>query len=118
MNKLRIQSVEVDTEEEHVRVYSHIVDEEGNGFRAELPQRELATLLPRNTLLGEENVVSPELLVTIQTTLTRLLTGRHVRVWEYSERQYFGFLSWRSVLTPNGLEKAKTPGVHQDCESG
>jgi hypothetical protein len=117
MKKLHIQTVEADALEEHLRVFAHIVDEEGAKTRAELPQRELATLLPRYTLLGEGKAVSPELLQAIQSTLTRLLTGRRVRLWEYDGRQYFGFLSWRSVRAQKELEEAVAPGVHEDRES-
>lgn len=97
MRKLHIQTVEVGTDGERLKVFSQIVDEDGAETRAELPQRELSTLLPRNVLLGESKIVSAEMLLVIEATLTRLLTGRCVRVWEYDDRRYFGFLSWRSV---------------------
>jgi hypothetical protein len=109
MEKQRIMSVEIDTAENRLRVYAHIDGESFGDVKAELPQREVSTLLPRDVLLGEEQVIRPEVLEVIRETLEKLLTGRHVRVWEYDDRRYFGFPSWRSVKTESLLADPVEP---------
>lgn len=64
---------------------------------AYLPDREVSALLPRSLLVGTLRAAPPELLGTIGPILERLVRGRTVRVWEYRDRRYASFLSWRSV---------------------
>lgn len=62
-----------------------------------LPDREVSALLPRSLLVGPLRAAPPQLLGTIGPILERLVRGRIVRVWEYRDRRYASFLSWRSV---------------------
>lgn len=71
---------------------------------AYLPDRELSALLPRCLLVGKLGAVPPELLDTIEPVLNRLVRGRTVRVWEYRDRSYAAFLSWRSVRFQAGQD--------------
>lgn len=64
---------------------------------ARLPAREMAALLPREIILGDERTATPDILEIIDDMLARLAVGREVRAWEYSGYTYFGFLKWGSV---------------------
>ncbi|MBT3273594.1 MAG: hypothetical protein HN368_10580 [Spirochaetales bacterium] len=92
-----ITDVQLDTSDSRLRIQVLIVDEDNDTRMAELPQREMSTLLPKTILLGDQKSISCELLSTIHSTLVRLITGRAVRTWEYQERLYCGFLSWRNI---------------------
>jgi len=53
--------------------------------------------LPRSILLGSLRDVPQGMLKTIDPMLNKLVRGREVRLWQYSERWYASFLPWRSV---------------------
>lgn len=128
MKKERAISITVDTDSGRIRVFAEVESDAGEVVQAELPQRELSALIPRNILVGEVLKVTPRLLATIEETLVRQIVGRGVRSWEYEGKRYFGFLSWRSVKVVDELEEREdsgaavgagtgggvTPGVGQD----
>jgi len=70
---------------------------EGPTIEARLPARETAALLPREILLGEERETNPRMLELMDEMLTKFVTGRIVRTWEYSGEMYFSFLKWGTV---------------------
>ncbi len=97
MTHYNITGVVLDASDGKLRVHVQIVDSDGQTGTAELPQRELSTLLPRTILLGDEKKVDQQLLSIINSTLIKLITGRAVRIWEYKEKRYCGFLSWGNI---------------------
>ena len=80
-----------------LRVTAQIRTEEGLTVEASLPDREVSAILPRSILLGRGAVASPSLLGTIEPILARMTEGRMVRIWDYKERRFFSFQSWKSV---------------------
>ena len=85
---------------------------EGAGLQtAYLPEREVAALLPRDSLAGGACEAPEELLATLDRVLARLVLGRSVRLWSYQERWYASFAPWRSVRFADqvGRETALEP---------
>lgn len=80
-----------------LNVLVDIVSEEGNTVCAVLPGREKATLLPRSLLVGDGMEADSSLLSEIQEMLSKLTVGRRVRMWEYRDTMYCGFLSWSDI---------------------
>lgn len=79
-----------------------LAPEAGAGRAAYLPDRELSALLPRCLLVGRLRGAPPQLLDTIRPMLDRLVRGCTVRVWEFRDRSYAAFPSWRSVRFQEG----------------
>ena len=71
-------------------------DARGEQYSARIPDRELATLLPRS-ILAADGDPPVALLDTIRAIVERMVVGRHVRLWEYRDQRYLAFLSWRKV---------------------
>lgn len=80
----------------------------------ELPDRELAALLPRTILLGEADCAPRALLETAAAVIERMTVGRRVLVREENRLPSARFLSWRSVRFP--AEEGPVPGLHDDSE--
>jgi len=95
--KGRVQAVQPLIEGSRLRVRLTVCRTDGRRHFAFLPDRELSTLLPRSILLASLRDVPRELLDTIQPMLRHLVRGRMVRLWQYSDRWYASFLSWRTV---------------------
>lgn len=74
-----------------------LMADDGPELEAFLPDRELSALLPRSLLVGPLCAAPQQLLGTIGPILDRLVRGRAVRTWEFHNRSYASFLSWRSV---------------------
>lgn len=66
-------------------------------LEARLPARETAALLPREIILGDERESSQDILELMDDMLMKLVVGRVVRAWEYSDCTYFSFLKWGAV---------------------
>jgi len=96
-NRARIEGVWATVEATRLKVRLRVCEDGGKRHTAFLPDRELSALLPRSILLVSLQNVPRELLDTIDPMLDRLLKGRMVRLWRYSERWYASFLPWRSV---------------------
>ena len=112
----QIKTVEIDSSSAKLRIFAAIDREDDSLVRAELPQREIATLLPRDILLGEEKTITSQLLETIGVTTKRLLIGRKARVWEYNDKTYFGFPTWRTAKVLSA--DPAVPGVDEYGEGG
>ncbi len=80
-----------------LKVVARVSTEEEGFKEAFLPDREVAALLPRSLLAGSCREVPDSLLDTLRPILHRLAAGREVRLWEYHERLYCSFPSWRGV---------------------
>jgi len=93
----RIETVQPLIRDCRLKVQLTVYEADGQKYLAFLPDRELSTLLPRSILLGSLREVPRELLETIDPMLQRLVKGRSVRLWQYSEAWYASFLPWRSV---------------------
>jgi len=93
----RVDSAQALLEGDRLKARLHVTADNGEAYEAYLPDRELAALIPRTVLVGEQTTAPPQLLETIEPILTRLTQTRRVRLWSYQERRYASFLSWRSV---------------------
>ena len=93
----RIEAVQPLIQGNRLKVQLTVCEADGQERLAFLPDRELSTLLPRSILLASLREVPRELLDTIDPMLNRMVRGRVVRLWQYSDRWYASFLPWRSV---------------------
>jgi hypothetical protein len=92
-----VRDVQPLIESSRLRVRLTVCRGDGRLVSAFLPDRELSTILPRSILLASLREVPRELLNTIDPILKRMVRGRTVRLWHYSEACYASFLPWRSV---------------------
>jgi hypothetical protein len=82
---------------ERLRVVVTLRTDEGQLIEAQMPDREVAALLPRSILLGPLARAPVSLLGTVQPILARLTEGRRIRVWQYREKWFLSFPGWRGV---------------------
>lgn len=66
-----------------------------------MPGREIAALIPRSILIGEETNASRELLKHIIPIINRLVMGRHVLIKRGNKANYFLFLPWKPITFLN-----------------
>jgi hypothetical protein len=92
-----VQSTEASVESGRLVVKLSVLADREPRREAYLPDRELSALLPRSLLVGPLRAAPQELLGTIRPILDRLVRGRTVRLWDYRDRSYASFLSWRAV---------------------
>ena len=83
---------------EKIKIIATVRTEKSGIINAILPDRELSALLPRSILVGENKNTHHELLSIISSMIKRMTLGRKVRLWNYQEKYYFSFLSWRKVI--------------------
>ena len=93
---LSVVAVDAQLVDQRLLVREVVRDAQGECSSARVPDRELATLLPRSILAANGNPPAA-LLDTIRAIVERMVVGRHVRLWEYRDQRYLAFLSWRSV---------------------
>jgi hypothetical protein len=96
-----------------LRVLVSVKSEAGEVLEAQMPDREVAAILPRSVLLGESSVAPLSLLDTVSPILARMSEGRTVRVWQYRERWFLSFQPWRSVRFADeggGSDERDAPG--------
>ena len=93
----RIEAVQPLIQDSRLKVQLTVCEADGQERLAFLPDRELSTLLPRSILLSSLREVPREMLETMDPMLNKMIRGRMVRLWQYEERWYASFLSWRSV---------------------
>ncbi|HDQ14786.1 MAG TPA: hypothetical protein ENN41_08225 [Sediminispirochaeta sp.] len=86
------------TEEGKLRVQV-LLEERREKYQVEarLPAREVASLLPREILVGDTVTPDRRVLEPIDELLRKLTVGRLVKVWEYSGRTYCSFLKWGAL---------------------
>jgi hypothetical protein len=100
--KGRVQAVQPLIQGGRLKVRLTVCRRDGRRQIAFLPDREISTLLPRSILLTSLQEVPRELIHTIDPMLNKMIRGRMVRLWEYSENWYASFLPWRSVRFTGG----------------
>ncbi|MCD6120320.1 MAG: hypothetical protein J7K04_00615 [Spirochaetales bacterium] len=93
----KVLAIKTAVKSEHIKVTARIKEQSGRVFSAGLPDRELSALVPRSILLGETSSAPENMLDVIESILCKAVRGRTVRYWEYQNREYFSFLSWRAV---------------------
>lgn len=93
----KIKTIQAFLDKDKLRVAAQVDTGDGETLKAHLPDRELSALLPRSILIGKIKDVPRELLSTIDPMIRRLAAGRNVRLWQYEQRYYFSFLSWKNV---------------------
>ena len=87
--------------DERLQVDAVVRDPEGREYPVRIPDRELATMLPRS-ILAADGCAPATLLATIKAIVERMVVGRQVRLWEYRGHRYLGFFSWRPVRFSTG----------------
>ena len=92
-----VLSVHPTLNDTRLRVSLQVKTQDGQVLEANLPDREVSAVLPRSVLLGSASAASPSLLGTIEPILARMTEGRGVRIWEYKERRFCSFQSWKGV---------------------
>lgn len=80
-----------------LKIVGSIRIDDGGIENAFLPDREVASILPRFILTGDKKKVSLDLLATISPIIRQVICGRRVRMWTYKDQSYFAFLSWRDI---------------------
>lgn len=121
----RITAVRPEVFEKRLQLKAEIRCEEGQMTEALFPQRETAAIVPKFILLGSQKTASCGLLETIHSTASGLAIGRTVRIWEYNDRLYCSFCSWRDVkfnteefesadLTANNASKSRKQPKHSE----
>jgi hypothetical protein len=80
-----------------LKVFASVRADSGELREAQMPDREVAAILPRSLLLGEGATAPVSLLNTLTPIIARMSEGRRVRLWEYKERWFLSFQPWRSV---------------------
>ncbi|MBA7622604.1 hypothetical protein ES703_29982 [subsurface metagenome] len=93
----KIKSIQPVLIEGRLKVVASVATDTGEVKEAFLPDRELSALLPRAILSGQDKEVPKELLNTLEPIIKKMAAGRKVRMWNYQEKNYVSFLSWRSV---------------------
>ncbi len=93
---LSVVAVDAQLVDQRLLIHAVVRDAQGERYSARVPDRELATLLPRSILAADGNPPAA-LLDTIRAIVERMVVGRHVRLWEYRDQRYLAFLSWRGV---------------------
>lgn len=103
-----IQAVTVRLQGGRLKVVASVRMDEGEGQEAQLPDREVAAILPRSVLLGEAATAPASLLDTMRPIVERMCVGRRARTWMYKEKWFFSFQPWRGVRFVE--EKPPAPG--------
>ena len=93
----RVRRIQPKVVDGRLKILTKVRTDDGPEIEAYLPDREVSALLPREILLGEETNPPRALLRTLADILKTSVHGRCVRVWEYQDRHYASFPSWRSV---------------------
>jgi hypothetical protein len=103
---------------ERLRVVAEVRSPSGEVREVSLPDREVATILPRSILLGASCRAPVSMLGTLEPILERMAEGRVVRMWQYAGRWYCSFLPWKSVRfvpedvgPPGAGSREESPGA-------
>jgi hypothetical protein len=95
----------------HLKIIAKVKVRDNNIINAYLPDREVAAILPRKILIGEDKKVPATFLKTISPIVSKVSCGRQVRLWEYNGLYYFSFLSWRNVIFVSKLMYGLKPDM-------
>ncbi len=81
----------------HLKVVASLRMDEGETREAQLPDREMAVILPRCVLLAGTVRAPVSLLDTLRPIVERMCVGRRARTWQYKDRWFFSFQPWKGV---------------------
>jgi len=81
----------------HLKVVASVRMDEGEVREAQLPDREMAVMLPRCVLVAGAARAPVSLLDTIRPIVERMCLGRRARTWQYKDRWFFSFQPWKGV---------------------
>ncbi len=81
----------------HLKVIASLRMDEGELREAQLPDREMAVMLPRCVLLCGAARAPVSLLDTLRPIVERMCVGRRARTWQYKDRWFFSFQPWKGV---------------------
>ena len=95
--KATIVRVRPELQARRLKVFASVRADSGEMREAQMPDREVAAILPRSLLLGEGATAPVALLDTLTPIIVRMTEGRRVRLWLYKERWFLSFQPWRSV---------------------
>ena len=95
----------------HLKVVASVRMDEGDLREAQLPDRELAVMLPRCVLVAGAARAPVSLLDTMRPIVERMCVGRRARTWEYKDRWFFSFQPWKGVRFVEDTPRAAEPAV-------
>ena len=81
----------------HLKVVASLRMDQGEVREAQLPDRELAVMLPRCILLAGQSRAPLSLLDTLRPMVERMCLGRRARTRQYKDRWFFSFQPWKGV---------------------
>ena len=104
----------------HLKVMASLRMDQGEVREAQLPDREMAVMLPRCILLAGQSRAPVSLLDTLRPMVERMCLGRRARTWQYKDRWFFSFQPWKGVqfveeglpgpAQPQAVERPAAPG--------
>ncbi len=80
-----------------LKVVASVRMDQGELREAQLPDREVAVMLPRCVLVAGAARAPVSLLDTMRPIVERMCLGRRARTWQYREKWFFSFQPWRGV---------------------
>jgi hypothetical protein len=80
-----------------LKVFATVRMDSGEAVEAQMPDREVSAILPRSILLGGTMKAPVSLLDTVRPIIERMTEGRRARLWQYKDRWFLSFQSWRGV---------------------
>ena len=92
-----IQAAATQLQGQRLKVVASVRMEDGELREAQLPDREVAAILPRCILLAGAATAPASLLDTMRPIVERMCVGRRARTWLYKEKWFFSFQPWRGV---------------------
>jgi hypothetical protein len=92
-----IRAARLKLQGQRLRVLVTLQMDRGEEREAQLPDREVAAILPRSVLLGASATAPTAILDTARPIVERMCLGRRARVWRFHDRWFLSFLSWKSV---------------------
>ena len=92
-----IQSAAPLVQGSRLKVVASVRMDEGELREAQLPDREVAVMLPRCVLVAGAARAPVSLLDTMRPIVERMCLGRRARTWQYKEKWFFSFQPWRGV---------------------
>ena len=93
----RIVDIRPRIRDERLKVIARIRTKDWGNLDAYLPDRELAAILPRGVLIGDQRRMPRKYIKTVAPIVKRMASEREVQVWTYQGSYYFRFLSWKGI---------------------
>ena len=93
----KIVKIRPSLQEGRLKIVARVKSDEGRTLDVYIPDREASALIPRHVLIGDGTKAPRALLSTIGAILRRSVQGRKLKIWQFEDRYYGSFHSWRSV---------------------